>query len=189
MRVIKALLVFGVGALVAGCASTPQTAPVVEDKPPQEVVAAKAAAVLEARGFAAIGEASSLTLPAAQDRALRRARAALADMVASRVQDLQADYLESTSVADPEQVQAWFAGVERYVRDLILGGARPTMEEFRMDEGLATVWILLQEDPGIIVQALEIRGTANRQLFELVRGSRGYRALLAEAEQYAAFRR
>ncbi len=188
MRFFCAMQILGLGALIAGCATVPRSAEVAEEKAPQQLVEERAQAVRDAKGFVAIGQASSLAMPAAQDRALRRARGELADMVSARVEALKDSYLGQTEITDPATVQTWFAGVDRYLRDLIVGGAHPVLEKHQTDEGLSTVWLMLVEDPGVIVQALEIRGAGNRQLFELVRASQAYRALLAEAETFSAYR-
>jgi len=188
MHIVKALFVLGLGAFVAGCATAPQVVPEEEQKDPQLLLEERAEAAREAGGFVALRHASSLTLPAAQDRALRRAREELAEVVAARVETLQGAYLERADIADPEPVQEWFTGVEQYLRDLIVGGARPVAEKQLTDDGLSTVWVMVVEDPGSIVQAMEIRGAADRRLFELVRASRAYRELLAEAETFAEYR-
>ena len=187
MFVGKALLVLGAGLFVAGCATSPRSVP-VDEIDPQEKIAVRAASAREAGGFVTIGEASALTLPVAQDRALREARAALADIVSARLEKLKNDYVESAGIADAEPVQAWFAGANGYLRDLILGGARPVLEKSAMEDERWTVWVLLVEDPGVLVQALELRGIAERQLFGLLRASQAYRALLVEAERFAEYR-
>ncbi len=186
MQYGRVLLVAGV--LLAGCATTPKTVEVLEVSP-QEAVDRQAEVAQQAGGFVAVGMGSSLTLPLAQDKAIRRARQALADAVQERVAKLQAQYLDTAGASDPEFIEDWFAGVSRYLRDLIVGGARPVVEKSQIDEGLSTVWVLMVEDPGTIVQAMEMHGVSNRQLYELVRGSAAYRALLADAERFGSYRR
>ncbi len=188
MRFFHAVLILGLGALVTGCATAPRKAEVAEEQSPHELVEERAQAARDAKGFVAIGQASSLAMPAAQDRALRRAREELADKASARVEALQSAYLRNAEIADPAPVEAWFAGVTRYLQDLIVGGARPVVEKHQTDEGLSTVWVMVVEDPGAIVQALEIRGAGNRQLFELIRASQAYRELLAEAEAFSTYR-
>lgn len=190
MRVLQILFVLGFGIWITGCATIPTEERVDEDQAvdPDTLLAERADAVREAGGFVAVQEASSLTMPTAQDRALRRAREELAESVVARVEALQDAYLEGADPSDPEPVVHWFAEVQRYLQELIAGGARPAVEKQVAEEGLSTVWILVLENPGAIVQAMEIRAAADRQLFELVRSSRAYRELLAEAESFAAYR-
>jgi len=118
---------------------------------------------------------------------VRRARLDLSEIVVARVNQLQAEYLEMAG-ADRQAAEAWFTGVSRYLRDSVLLGARSVVEKSQMDADLATVWVLMVEDPAVIVQAMEIRGAADRQLYALVRSSPAYRALLAEAERFHAYR-
>jgi len=177
----------GAGLLLAGCATTSRQVEVVEVSP-QEAIERQAAAAQETGGIVAVGMGSSLTQPLAQDKAIRRGRQELAGLVQARVAQIQTQYLEEAGVADAEPVEAWFAEVSRYLQDLIIGGARPLTEKSQVDDGLATVWVLLVEDPGTIVQAMEIHGVAQRQLYELVKGSSAYRALLAEVERFGTYR-
>jgi hypothetical protein len=175
-----------IGLLFAGCASVPPPKEVVVLSP-EEVVATRALAAREAQGIVVVAKGTSLTLPMAQDKAIRRARVDLAEALASRAEKLQADFVAAVGIADTASVAEWFTGVSRHLRELS-PGIRPALEQTQSDEDLYTHWVLIIADPGIIVQALEVRSAANRQLFELVRASQAYRELLAQSEVFGQYR-
>lgn len=190
MRYFPRGCLFGLGFAIvfSGCATAPRQRIEVVEVSPQETVEAQAAAVGEGGGFSVIGEGSSLTLPMAQDKAIRRARLALSESVVARVEKVRSDFVASAELTDSTAVDTWFEGVSAYLRELILGGARPAVEQSEQNDGLFTVWVMMMEDPATIVQAMEMRGVSDRQTYELIRASQAYRALLAEAERFAAFK-
>jgi hypothetical protein len=186
MRYIHGWLMLGLGALLAGCASVRPAVPV--EQSPQAFVEEQALGVRDAQGFAVIGMGSSVILPSAYEKALRRGRFELAEIVLARLALLQEEFLKTAGLVDDAPVDALFSGIQAYLQDMIQGGALPVLERTQEEDGLATVWMLLTEDPGVILQALEVRGAADRQLLELIRASQAYRALLLESEQYGAYR-
>jgi hypothetical protein len=186
MKHVWKLLTVCAGLLLAGCATVPAPKEAIVLSP-EETVAIHAEAAREAKGVVAVGQGSSLTLPMAQDKTLRRVRQDAADALDARVAQLQVNFLASAGIADVEPVVAWFEGVSTYLRGL-LPGVPPALETTQIDDGLVTHRVLLVVDPGMIVQALEVRGVANRQLYELIRASQAYRTLLAEAETFGQYR-
>ncbi len=189
MRIAAIYVTLGMGLFWAGCATTPPRIPDEgDDADPQTLLEEHVEAARDAQGLVAMGQASSISLPAAEDRALQRARADLADTVNERVQALQDAFLEEANIENPEPVESLTAAVDRYLRALIMGGTQPVLVKHETDDGLSTAWLMVVEDPGAIVQAFEIHKASDRQTYELVRASRAFRALLAEAETFAAYR-
>jgi hypothetical protein len=182
----RKMVVLFAGLLFAGCATVPPPKEVAE-LPPEEVVSRQADTAREAKGIVALAQATSLTLPMAQDKAIRRVRTDLGNALVARVEKLQADFVATAGIADVGPVAEWFGGVSRYLRDLT-PGVRPVFENTQVDGDLFTYRVLLVADPGVIAQALEVRGASNRQLFELLRASQAYRELLAEIEVFGQYR-
>jgi hypothetical protein len=190
MRFISRIHVLGgvLGLLLVGCAVTPRRTIQIVEVAPEEAVLTQAALISEAGGFSVVGEGASLTLPMAQDKAIRRARLALSEAVLARVQQVKADFIAATDSTETTAVDTWFSGVSDYLRELIVGGTQPVVEQSEQKDGLVTVWVVMTEDPATIVQAMEMRGVTDRQTYELIRASEAYRSLLAEAEQFATYK-
>ncbi len=171
---------------MAGCASL-EPGVVSERKAPAEDMEAREEAMRSAGGIVTLAMGSSQTMSMAENKARRRGRAGLSERVTERVMNLQEAFLAEADVADPAPVRAWFEGVSNYLRGLVETGSVPALERRQDVEGLATVWMLMVEHPQTILDALNVRAPADRQLYELIRASQAYRALEEEAGTFKAY--
>lgn len=166
--------------IIAGCATTSPDS-VSQALAPLGTVEDQVTVVENAKGLAASGTGSSLTMVLAKDKAKLRGREALNDVVMTRFDQLRTAFISESGLLEPAAANEWFAQVSDYMSGLIERSAQPVVTNEDTREGLSTCWSLFVLSPGFIVDAVNSQSAVNTQLHTLLVASGAFQALEAEA--------
>lgn len=171
--------------LFAGCASKdPAEARAKAQRPIFEDFQKAAAKIIEKGGLAAIGIGESKSLEIALNKAKTRGRVELAQMIETKIEAIQKDFIEETGPADEAQILAQFSSTAQAITSRQVKGSAAKELKYETVGGVVTACALMELNPKLIVSQIE----KNEELYTRFRASKAFEELDREIKEYEAYK-
>lgn len=184
---MKKLLTFALfAALTAGltgCSSTPETKAKAQ-QPLFEEFQEMSTKVLENGGIAVVGIGESKSLEIALNKAKTRGRVELAQLLETKVEAIQKDYVEEVGLAEEAQILAQFEGTAKLITSQQIQGSVAKELKYEIINGTVTAYALMELDPQIIMTQL----AKEKELYTRFRASKAFEELDKEIQKYEAYK-
>lgn len=169
--------------MITGCSSTPKPKAVAQ-QPLFEDMQKMSAEVLENGGLAVVGIGESRSLELALNKAKTRGRVELAQILETKIEALQKDFMEETGIAEDAEVLSQFSNTAKIITSRQLAGSVPMELKYETIGDTVTAYALMVLDPQVIADQL----AKEKELYTRFRATQAFEELDDEIEAYEAFK-
>lgn len=170
-------------AMLAGCASKPKPKPVVQ-QPLFEEMQKMSTKILQSGGMAVVGIGESKSLELALNKAKTRGRVELAQMLETKVEALQKDFMEETGLPEDAGILAQFSSTAQIITSQQIQGSVAQELKYETIGDTVTAYALMVLDPKIIADQL----SKEKELYTRFQATRAFEALDREIKEYEAYK-
>lgn len=170
---------------MVGCSSTPEAEKAKAQRPLFDDFQKMSTKTLEAGGLAVIGIGESKSLEIALNKAKTRGRVELAQMLETKIEALQKDFVEETGLAEDAQILAQFSSTSQAITSQQIQGSAAKELKYEILEGTVTAYALMELDPKIVMNQLE----KEEELYTRFRATKAFESLDAEIKEYEAYKK
>jgi len=170
---------------VVGCSSTPEVEKAKAQRPLFDDFQKMSTQILESGGIAVVGLGESKSLELALNKAKTRGRVELAQLLETKIEALQKDFVEETGLAEDAQILAQFSSTSKIITSQQIEGSVAQELKYEILEGTVTAYALMVLDPKIIITQLE----KEKELYTRFRATKAFEDLDAEITEYEAYKK
>ncbi len=171
-------------ALLAGCSSTPESKAKAQ-RPLFNDFQEMSTEVLESGGLAVVGIGESKSLEIALNKAKTRGRVELAQMLETKIEALQKDFVEEVGLAENAQILAQFSSTSQAITSQQIRGSAAKELKYEIINGTVTAYALMELNPKIVMNQL----AKEEELYTRFRATKAFESLDAEIKEYEAYRK
>ena len=185
---MKKLLTFALIAAVTvgmtGC-KTPEEAKAKAQQPLFEKFQKMSTKTLENGGIAVVGLGESKSLELALQKAKMRGRVELAQLLETKIEAIQKDFIEEVGRADEAQILAQFETTAKTITSQQIQGSVAKELKYETIGDTITAYALMELDPKIIMTQL----AKEKELYTRFRASQAFEELDKEIQKYEAYKK
>lgn len=170
--------------LMAGCSSTPETKTKAQ-RPLFNNFQELSTEILESGGIAVVGIGESKSLELALNRAKTRGRVELAQMLETKIESLQKDFVEETGLSENAQILAQFSSTAQTITSQQIQDRAAKELKYEIIDGTITAYALMELDPKIVMSQLE----KEEELYNRFRATKAFESLDKEIKEYEAYKK
>jgi len=170
---------------MVGCSSTPEAEKAKAQRPLFDDFQKMSTKTLEAGGLAVVGIGESKSLEIALNKAKTRGRVELAQMLETKIEALQKDFVEETGLAEDAQILAQFSSTSQAITSQQIQGSAAKELKYEILDGTVTAYALMELDPKIVMNQLE----KEEELYTRFRATKAFESLDAEIKEYEAYKK
>ena len=171
-------------ALFVGC-SSPSESKAKAQRPLFNDFQEMSTKVLESGGIAVVGIGESKSLEIALNKAKTRGRVELAQMLETKIESLQKDFVEEVGMAEEAQILAQFSSTAQAITSQQIQGSVAKELKYEILEGTVTAYALMELDPKLIMNQLE----KEKELYTRFRATKAFENLDTEIKEYEAYKK
>jgi len=171
-------------ALLAGCSSTPETKAKAQ-RPLFNDFQEMSTEVLESGGLAVVGIGESKSLELALNKAKTRGRVELAQMLETKIESLQKDFVEETGLPENAQILSQFSSTAQAITSQQIQGSAAKELKYEIIDGTVTAYALMELNPKIVVNQL----AKEEELYTRFRATKAFESLDKEIKEYEAYKK
>lgn len=181
----KSLFFAALAAAVAltGCATKPKPKPVIQ-QPLFEEMQKMSTKILHSGGMAVVGIGESKSLELALNKAKSRGRVELAQMLETKVEALQKDFMEETGLPAESEVLAQFSSTAQVITSRQIQGSVAQELKYETIGNTVTAYALMVLDPKIIADHL----AKEKELYTRFQATKAFETLDKEIKEYEAYK-
>lgn len=172
-------------ALFAGCSSTPEAKKAEAQRPLFNDFQKLSTKTIESGGIAVVGIGESKSLELALNKAKTRGRVELAQMLETKIEALQKDFVEETGLAEEAQILAQFSSTAQAITSQQIQGSVAKELKYEILDGTVTAYALMELDPKLIMNQLE----KEKELYTRFRATKAFENLDTEIKEYEAYKK
>jgi len=184
---MKKLIYFSILAVltvwIAGCSSTPETKAEAQ-QPLFEEFQKMSTKILESGGIAVVGVGESKSLEIALNKAKTRGRVELAQLLQTKIEAIQKDFVEETGLAEEAQILAQFSSTAQVITSEQIQGSAAKELKYETIDGTVTAYALMELDPRMVLTQL----AKEKELYTRFQASKAFENLDKEIKEYEAFK-
>ena len=169
--------------LLAGCSSTPESKAKAQ-RPLFNDFQEMSTEILESGGIAVVGIGESKSLEIALNKAKTRGRVELAQMLETKIEALQKDFIEETGLAENAQILAQFSSTAQALTSQQIQGSAAKELKYEIIDGTITAYALMELNPKLVMNQLE----KEEELYTRFRATKAFESLDAEIKDYEAYK-
>ena len=170
---------------IAGCSSTPEAEKAKAQRPLFDDFQKMSTKILESGGIAVVGLGESKSLELALNKAKTRGRVELAQLLETKIEALQKDFVEETGLANDAQILAQFSSTAQAITSQQIKGSVAKELKYEILKGTVTAYALMELDPKLIMNQLE----KEKELYTRFRATKAFENLDAEIKEYEAYKK
>ena len=170
--------------LLAGCSSTPESKAKAQ-RPLFNDFQEMSTEILESGGIAVVGVGESKSLELALNKAKTRGRVELAQMLETKIEALQKDFIEETGLAENAQILAQFSSTAQAITSQQIQGSVAKELKYEIINDTVTAYALMELDPKLVMNQLE----KEEELYTRFRATKAFESLDAEIKDYEAYKK
>jgi hypothetical protein len=170
--------------LLAGCSSTPDSKAKAQ-RPLFNDFQEMSTKVIESGGLAVVGIGESKSLELALNKAKTRGRVELAQMLETKIEALQKDFVEETGLAENAQILAQFSSTAQAITSQEIQGSAAKELKYEIINGTVTAYALMELNPKIVMNQLE----KEEELYTRFRATKAFESLDKEINEYEAYKK
>lgn len=170
--------------LLAGCSSTPEEKKAKAQRPLFNDFQEMSTEVLEAGGLAVVGIGESKSLEIALNKAKTRGRVELAQMLETKIEALQKDFVEETGLPENAQILAQFSSTAQAITSQEIQGSTARELKYEIIDGTITAYALMELNPKIVMNRL----AEEEELYTRFRATKAFESLDKEIKEYEAYK-
>jgi hypothetical protein len=171
-------------ALLAGCAGTPDTKAEAQ-RPLFNEFQEMSTEILESGGLAVVGIGESRSLEIALNKAKVRGRVELAQVLETKIEALQKDFVEETGLAADAQILSQFSSTAKIITSQQIQGSAAQELKYEVIDGVVTAYSLMELNPKLVMDQLE----KAEELYTRFRATQAFENLDKEIEDYEAYKK
>ena len=174
--------IFAIG--LSGCSSTPEAQKSEAQRPLFDDFQKMSSQVLEFGGIAAVGIAESKSLQIALDRAKMYGRRELGQMLATKIEAIQKDFVEETGLAEEAQILAQFSSAMQAITRQQIQGSTAKELNYEIIDDTITAYALMELDPQIVMTQL----AKEKELYTRFQSTKAFETLDKEIKEYETYK-
>lgn len=171
-------------ALLAGCSSTPETKAKAQ-RPLFNDFQEMSTKVLESGGLAVVGIGESKSLELALNKAKIRGRVELAQMLETKIESLQKDFVEETGMPENAQILSQFSSTAQAITSQQIQGSAAKELKYEIIDGTVTAYALMELNPKLVMNQL----AKEEELYTRFRATKAFESLDKEVKEYEAYKK
>jgi outer membrane biogenesis lipoprotein LolB len=169
--------------VLTGCSTTPKPKPVVQ-QPLFKEMQKMSTKILQSGGMAVVGIGESKSLELALNKAKSRGRVELAQMLETKVEALQKDFMEETGLPEDAEILAQFSSTAQIITSQQIQGSVAQELQYETIGGTVTAYALMVLDPSIIANQL----AKEKELYTRFQATKAFENLDKEIKEYEAYK-
>ncbi|MBI9019957.1 MAG: hypothetical protein JEZ10_01710 [Verrucomicrobia bacterium] len=169
---------------LSGCSSTPEAKKAEAQQPLFEDFQKMSAKILESGGIAVVGIGESKSLEIALNKAKTRGRVELAQLLETKIEAIQKDFVEETGLAENAQILAQFSSTAQAITSQQIQGSVAKELKYEVLDGTVTAYALMELNPKAVMAQLE----KEQELYTRFRATKAFENLDAEIKEYEAYK-
>jgi len=170
--------------LLAGCSSTPDSKAKAQ-RPLFNDFQKMSTKVLESGGIAVVGIGESKSLELALNKAKTRGRVELAQMLETKIESLQKDFVEEVGLAADAQLLAQFSSTSQAITSQEIQGSAAKELKYEIIDGTVTAYALMELNPKLVMNQL----AQEEELYTRFRATKAFENLDSEIKEYEAYKK
>lgn len=182
-KILFSILLTALFAGLTGCTSTPKAKAKVQQPLFQEFQQASTK-IVDAGGLAVVGLGESKSLEIAINKAKTRGRVELAQLLETKIEALQKDFVEETGLAEEAQILAQFSSTAQAITSQQIQGSVAKDLQYETIGDTITAYALMELNPKLIVNQL----AKEKELYTRFRATKAFENLDSEIKEYEAYK-
>lgn len=167
-------------AVLAGCRSKPK---IESDDTMFDYMQEQVAKITDKGGMSAVGVADSRSMPMALSKAKVTARKNLAQLVETKIENLEKSFAEEIGQSSGSEINTLFSSATKQITSQTLQGSVPQMQKYEERDGITYAYVLMVMNPDIIDDALKSQNSM-KHLYERFRASKAFEELDKEIREF-----
>jgi len=168
----------------SGCSSTPEAKKAEAQQPLFEDFQKMSTKILESGGIAVVGIGESKSLEIALNKAKTRGRVELAQLLETKIEAIQKDFVEETGLAEDAKILAQFSSTAQAITSQQIQGSVAKELKYEILEGTVTAYALMELNPKVVMAQLE----KEQELYTRFRATKAFENLDQEIKEYEAYK-
>ncbi len=178
-RIALGLLALTVCIGFSGCKSKPK---MDSDKTMFDHMQEQVGKIGEKGGMASVGLGESRNTQLAITKAKVEARKNLAQLVQVKIENLEKAFIEEVGEASGSEINELFSSATKQITSQTLQGTMPKMQEYEINDGITTAYILMVLNPEVIHASLKNNNA--KHMYERFRASKAFEELDKEIKEF-----
>jgi len=142
--------------------------------------------IMSKGGLASVGLGESRNTQLAIAKAKVEARRKLAQVVKTRIENMEKSYIEETGITGTSEISALFASSVKQITSQALKKIAPKEQKYVTHDGVTTACVLMAMNPAIIGDVLASK-LSDESIKKQFYASKTYKKFDIEIKQYSAF--
>ncbi len=169
---------------LAGCSSTPEAKKAEAQRPLFDDFQKMSTKILVSGGIAVVGIGESKSLEIALNKAKTRGRVELAQLLETKIEAIQKDFVEETGLAEDARILAQFESTAQVITSQQIQGSVAKELKYEILEGTVTAYALMELNPKVVMAQLE----KEKELYTRFRSTKAFENLDKEIKEYEAYK-
>jgi len=168
---------------INGCSSAPESKAKAQ-RPLFDDFQKMSTKILESGGIAVVGLGESKSLEIALKKAKTRGRVELAQLLETKIEALQKDFMEEVGLAEEAQILAQFSSTAQVITHQQIQGSVAQELKYEIIDDTVTAYALMELNPQIIIQQL----SKEKELYTRFQSTKAFENLDQEIKEYEAYK-